>query len=328
MKPRARWTLATLIASSIGAGVAGPASAAVFAITDARITGGALIVTGTTPGGGQSVSMFARYFVASNAAGVFSFTVRDYLRDTCVADVAMGAVHRLGVIANCGRRALTNYGAWSAGRQYLPNDVVSFHGSAWRSISTTQGLAPDTNPARWQLLASKGAVGVRGPAGPTGPTGPQGGIGPAGAAGPAGPLGDIGPTGPTGGSGMATASFNGTGPAVTGNDFVFLGPTATISIGLGGGQRVMAAASTEATGDAAGNIGVDMCSRPSGTTDALTILNGGAWIFTGVDTTPSVISAVTSDLIGPGTYDIGLCAGAGQITVTYGRVIGWVQVLN
>jgi hypothetical protein len=142
-----------------------------------------------------------------------------------------------------------------------------------------------------------------------------------------GPQGDPGPTGPAGGSGMATTAINGTGPAVTGV-FSFLGPIATVTFTLLGGQRVMAAASAETSGDASGDIWLDICYQHPGDTGPPTELSGGNYTLTTVETAPSAISTIESGVLALGTYEVGLCALAGQVTLTYGRVVGWVQVLN
>src|SRR5437762_4791977 len=51
-------------------------------------------------------------------------------------------------------------GAWSNGTTYAVNDVVSFNGSSYVSV-TASNLAhqPDISPANWNLVAQAGAAG-------------------------------------------------------------------------------------------------------------------------------------------------------------------------
>ncbi|MDO9408878.1 hypothetical protein [Patulibacter sp.] len=100
-------------------------------------------------------------------------------------------------------------GAWGAGASYVPGDVVTRAGSAWRAASASTGVTPGAGVAAWELFAAAGADGATGPqgeAGPAGPKGDTGATGPQGATGATGPAGDRGPAGATGPAGPAGES--------------------------------------------------------------------------------------------------------------------------
>lgn len=83
---------------------------------------------------------------------------------------------------------------------YNAYDMVTYEGSSYWALEDQQSFStPPSEPAKWQLSASKGSPGPDGPVGPVGPTGDPG---PTGAPGdPGGPPGPTGPTGPDGATG-------------------------------------------------------------------------------------------------------------------------------
>jgi len=94
--------------------------------------------------------------------------------------------------------SITWLGPWSKTNTYAVNDVVSYNGSSYISLSGNTGQEPDISPGSWNLVAS---VGAQGSAGVQGPIGLTGATGPPGAAGPQGPVGATGMPGPTGAAG-------------------------------------------------------------------------------------------------------------------------------
>ena len=98
-------------------------------------------------------------------------------------------------------------GAWSAGTNYVLNDLVLSGGSTWRALRGE--FEQSSSGGQFQLAGSspskgdkgdEGEVGAQGPRGPAGATGATGPAGPR-ATGPAGPIGPAGVTGATGPAG-------------------------------------------------------------------------------------------------------------------------------
>lgn len=93
--------------------------------------------------------------------------------------VQFGNLHSVPILQPCrlsGPRMikpLTWRGAYSAGTEYTPRDVVEDNGSTWINVLVSTGVAPPTLPteanANWQLLSAKGDMGVTGATGATGP---------------------------------------------------------------------------------------------------------------------------------------------------------------
>jgi hypothetical protein len=177
----------------------GGANAAI-SVTDAKIQGGKLIVTGSTTNANQQIKLDNTFTMTSNASKLFSFSVGNYLPTDCVVDLAAGSDKATAVVADCGPRGVTPRGAWSAGPSYVVNDLATFGGSTWRAKSNNVGKQPDSNPALWEIFAAKGDVGATGPAGDAGAAGPVGATGDKGVAGDKGPTGPSpqGPRGPRG----------------------------------------------------------------------------------------------------------------------------------
>ena len=89
-------------------------------------------------------------------------------------------------------------GAYSSVTNYGLNDVVTWQGSSYYSLITSNhGNTPDQSPSSWAILAAAGVgtVGAVGPAGATGPAGLTGPQGPIGLSGPQGATGTQGPRG-------------------------------------------------------------------------------------------------------------------------------------
>lgn len=74
------------------------------------------------------------------------------------------------ITQDLGKVAYLSKGAYSSSTQYEKNDVVTYEGSSYVSLQSTQGNAP-TNTTYWQLLAEKGTKGDTGATGQTGATG-------------------------------------------------------------------------------------------------------------------------------------------------------------
>lgn len=84
--------------------------------------------------------------------------------------------------------AVANYtGSYDSSSNYAMHDAVSWQGSTWVSLqSSNRGNTPDQSPSWWALLAAQGPAG---PAGAVGLQGPPGVNGVTGATGPAGSQG-------------------------------------------------------------------------------------------------------------------------------------------
>lgn len=93
-------------------------------------------------------------------------------------------------------------GEWQMFTFYAVNDVVTLGGSSYRASTMGANRLPP-NAAYWDLLASRGSVGMTGAAGPDGPAGAQGAAGPQGAVGLKGDTGAAGPQGLKGDAGAA-----------------------------------------------------------------------------------------------------------------------------
>ena len=184
-----------------------------------------------------------------------------------------------------------------------------------------------------------GATGATGPTGPTGapstaagPTGPTGPTGATGASGSAGPTGATGPGGATGTTGIVTTAQL-SGPissiAASAPNFVFAGPTATLTISAT--QRLTgAAAAPLGTGSSTALIDIALCYALGA--GSLQILSGGSNYETVTATTTRIpYSVAMSAVIGTaGTYTVGFCVrNNGAVALTNNDyVAGYVQVTN
>lgn len=109
------------------------------------------------------------------------------------------------ITQDLGKVAYLSKGAYNSATQYEKNDVVTYQGSSYVSLQSTQGNAP-TNTTYWQLIASKGDTGAQGEQGIQGPQGIQGETGPQGEQGIQGIQGVQGETG----NGISTIAKTGT----------------------------------------------------------------------------------------------------------------------
>jgi hypothetical protein len=187
-----------------------PAWAAGLTISDAKVEGGLLVVTGKSPVINQKVKLDGLFTETSNASRVFTFGISDYLPPDCIVQLTAGSKTATAVVANCGPKGVSPRGAWNNTDNYIPDDLVTDQGSSWRAKVANVAKRPSTHPGNWELFAAKGdrgpkggkgATGAAGPEGPAGPQGPQGltgAQGPQGIPGPQGPKGDPGVSGSTG----------------------------------------------------------------------------------------------------------------------------------
>jgi hypothetical protein len=89
-------------------------------------------------------------------------------------------------------------GTYASTANYGLNDIVSFQGSSYISLTASNyGNTPSSSAGQWGVLAL-GAVGIQGSTGATGDMGPPGLTGPAGPAGSQGPTGAAGAAGAPG----------------------------------------------------------------------------------------------------------------------------------
>jgi hypothetical protein len=241
----AGWRVAC-IASAVFLGLSSPAVAAI-AITNATITGGQLVVQGTSSTG-TSITLDQTFTAPIDQVNhTFSFNLV-YLPTDCIVDLAVGATVKSAVVSLCGPRGVTPLGAWNSATTYLEDDLALFAGSTWRALANVQvnvNKQPNLNQGTfWEIFAQRGArgatgaTGATGPQGSTGATGPQG---PDGAAGPQGPQGASGPqglqgaTGPQGPIGPqgATGLRGATGPIGPQGPVGPRGPAGDVLIGHG-----------------------------------------------------------------------------------------------
>ncbi len=193
--------LRTVTAAFCVALFAGPAVAADVTITDAKIAGGKLVVTGTTLTANMNLTLDDEFTAKSNAAKAFTFSVVYVPPDCIVAVNKTGStVKKQAVVANCAARSLNPQGAWTATTTYVTNDIVTQLGSVWRAKRNNRNRPPSAG-ADWEKFVSKGDPGAAGATGPAGPAGATGAAGPTGETGPTGPTGATGPTGPAGPTG-------------------------------------------------------------------------------------------------------------------------------
>lgn len=183
---------------------------ATVTITDASITAGKLVVTGTSTTG-TSIKLDDLY-TRPISAGSFSFSLL-YLPPDCMVDLSVVGFSDTAqaVVANCGPKGINPVGIWSTTKSYVVNDVVYYGGSAWRAIAANIGQQPDISTASWRVFVKAGATGLRGPKGATGARGPQGVAGNTGPQGPQGTAGTDGAQGPQGPAG-ANGAQGATGP--------------------------------------------------------------------------------------------------------------------
>ena len=176
-----------------------PAYAADVTITDAKIVGGRLVVTGKTLTANMPLTLDDRFPATSNALKAFTYSLV-YLPTDCIVAVNKtgSAVKTQAAVANCAARGLNPQGAWNTTKQYVTDDVVTQLGSVWRAKRDNNAKLPSTNPLDWEKFVSKGDTGATGLRGPQGLQGIQGIQGIQGVKGDKGDQGIQGVPGPSG----------------------------------------------------------------------------------------------------------------------------------
>jgi hypothetical protein len=171
------------------AATAATAEAADVSVSDAKIEGGKLVVTGTTAApntwvrlDGQTSSTFN---VKSGADGAFGFSIVYHPGDCVVGVQKLISPTSLGaatsaLVANCGPAGVTPRGAWAQSGDYVRNDLVTYLGSTWRARRGSSNKLP-VSGADWEQFAAAGEDGAEvagadgiAPAADT-PIGPAGG---------------------------------------------------------------------------------------------------------------------------------------------------------
>lgn len=318
----------------------GPAEAAAITVTDAKVEGGRLIVTGAASAAGQQVRLDNRFTAISNVSKAFSFSLANYLPSDCIVDLTVGTATVTGVVANCGA-GLSPRGPWGTNVSYLANDLVTYQGSSWRANRNNTNRPPATSASDWERFAARGDKGTSGPAGAAGPagaTGPRGLAGRQGDTGAIGPQGPAGETGPAGATGIVTIVPL-DGPQATipesNSSWVFSGPTAEVIISSSS-QRVTASVTARlGSGSPGAYFAYSLCTRPAGTSDPLGPFNFAINsatpppVASSLETPALSISSSRSDLP-VGTWTVGFCVmnTGGAPLDQWGYLSGWVMVTN
>jgi hypothetical protein len=113
-----------------------------------------VVPVGSSTGGGSSITL------KTNGTTNSDQTKLDIQQGTNIT-----VSNFLGVTTiNASGATISWQGAYNAGTTYALNDGVSYSGSSYISlISSNTGNQPDTHPADWGLIAQKGAAGGGGP---------------------------------------------------------------------------------------------------------------------------------------------------------------------
>ena len=191
-------------------------AAAQIKVGDAEITGGKLVISGSTAKPDQSVMLDDNFKTTSDRRGRFTFRL-DYLPSSCISTVKSGQDSERVVIGRCGPAGAQGQkgdagpaGAAGPIGAAGPAGAAGARGEA--GMAGAAGARGEAGPKG--DTGSAGAAGARGeaglkgdagPAGPAGPAGAQGSAGPAGPPGPPGAMGARGEAGPAGPSGEAAA---------------------------------------------------------------------------------------------------------------------------
>lgn len=183
--------LRTIIALLMsGTGLIASQAIAAITVTDAKIAGGRLVVTGTSDIG-ETVSLDGHYTTeVSNRAFSFSLV---YVPASCVVSlVAPGTTSPTtrAAVANCAPMPVNPAGEWQSGVRYVPNDLVErqkgqylalanprenlnedplYATSFWRAVPVQNATAEQTI-----LVGPKGERGEAGAAGTAGRDGAKG----------------------------------------------------------------------------------------------------------------------------------------------------------
>jgi hypothetical protein len=153
-------SLTFIVLSAIGSG----ADAADISVTDAKIAGGKLVVTGTTAAPNTWVRLdgqtAAEFNVKSGADRSFAFGLVYHPGD-CIVDLqklvspnTLGAAAR-ALVADCGPAGVSPRGAWNARAAYVQNDLVTYRGSTWRARRNNAHALPVSGPI-WEQFAAAG----------------------------------------------------------------------------------------------------------------------------------------------------------------------------
>lgn len=309
--------------------------AADIVISDARIAGGALIVSGTTAHASAAITLDGQFKATSNAKKAFSFKL-PYLPPDCMVELRTGTQAPLkAVIANCAPRGLNATGAWAATTTYLENDLATSLGSTWRALKKNLNKSPSKNPSYWQQFAAKGNDGAPGAAGPQGPKGATGARGPQGETGPAGERGGTGAQGPAGIVSVVALDGGYGGQVNGGNTWRFVGthfPTVTITPG----QQITGTASTTLRATPADYIVIDLCYRAATggqigqfTSDVVVSgysIPGQPLVTIDSDRRLFTVAASVKNLAA-GDYLVGFCLNSSK-PVNADMVNGWIAVTN
>ncbi len=140
-------------------------------------------------------------------------------------------------------------GVWYSVFAYRVADVVAYLGSSYVAKATPPVGDKPTDTAYWNVVATKGAIGVQGLPGVPGAQGVQGAVGAVGATGAQGVqgiVGTVGATGPQGVQGIAGA-VGATGPQ-----------------GVQGAQGVVGATGPQGVQGIVGNVGATGSTGPQG----------------------------------------------------------------
>jgi hypothetical protein len=179
----------SLVLMTLAASAAGADATTDVTVTDAKIAGGKLVISGTTAPNtwvrldGQPEAAFN---VKSGARGTFEFGVLYHPGD-CIVDIQrLVTPTKLGsptsaLVADCGPAGLSPRGAWNQTAQYTNNDLVTHKGSTWRARRLNANTEPVAG-AVWEQFAAAGVPqpssgeGGAGDAPMVAPTGPAGGV--------------------------------------------------------------------------------------------------------------------------------------------------------
>lgn len=184
-----------------------------------------------------------------------------------------------------------------------------------------------------------GSTGPEGPAGPQGPRGPQGEPGAQGPQGPQGPTGEQGPQGVAGvvsvagWSGLIPNTLSTPADTSFAGNYVFAGPTTTITTLEN--QRVTGAAAAPLAHTLFNNLSrqfrYGLCFQPADG-GALTNFAGNNYSVGELNNYRTSWSASATREFGAGTWNVGFCvASATNLPVMYNDndfVNGWVMVTN
>jgi hypothetical protein len=327
-----RCSAATLILAPLFAFFS-EAAFANIAVSEAAVTGGRLVVKGSSPTG-TSVQLDGLYSaVIDSGTRAFRFSLL-YLPGDCKVELSLvgaTAPPAQAIVSYCGP-GVTARGSWTKSTVYAPDDLVEYQGSTWRALSNraaNRNMVPASGSPFWQIFARRGfsgAAGSQGPAGPAGPRGPQGLAGPTGATGPRGPAGDDGPPGPQGIPGMIPVfSYWGTIPTRSeAHNLTYVDPGSLPQITfVDPAKYIYLTAEVEiaAIAGAATLDAIDICGHEVGSANAIfgpagvKFVPDGLKFPGGMRTYIPVIAAFGEDRLTIGkTYEFGLCyiAGTGE----------------